>query len=131
MLPLMKEQGYGILDAESGYLETPEKIEEVRTTEINKAKVITKLNAGIPFMVSMRRNLNGRGGYYVNDMDIYLEFPEYKEMWYEGFSYGFPLDAKGRGKRVKGKQMLIMKYTLAPENTEEDIKVIVNEWKFA
>lgn len=132
ILPILKGEGYDFIDG-SDKLVSPQKLEEYKEQQKVKVKIDARLDNGTPFVITAVKNLNGNGEYYVKDMDILLSFPAHNKMWYEGYSYAFPLDAKGHGKRIKGKQLLITGYDVTTAETEygEEIVVIVNEWKFA
>lgn len=85
-----------------------------------------RLAKGIPFVVTMEKNLNDMGEYFIHDLEITIRFKNYKENYYQGYYYGLPLDNKGHAKRVKNKQLLIEKYELI-----NDITALVKEWRFA
>lgn len=85
-----------------------------------------KLKKGIPFIVTTTRNLDDMGEYFVNDLEITIRFEKYKVGYYQGFTWGLPIDKKGHAKRIKNKQIFIEKYELINETT-----ALVKEWKFA
>ena len=85
-----------------------------------------RLEKGIPFVVTMEKNLNDMGDYFINDLEITLRFEKYKPGYYRDMVWGLPIDKKGNAKRVKNKQILIEKYEYVGNNI-----AIVKEWRFA
>ena len=88
-------------------------------------KTLEKLNKNLPFISSVEKNINTEGDYFDKKLQIKLHFERYKTSYWDDFYYGMPIDMKGKAKRIKGKQILILKYTL------NDNVVNIQEWKFA
>lgn len=87
------------------------------------------LNSGLPFNIECTSSLDYCGHYFDKHRIIELIFP-FKEMWYNGYLYGLPVDAKGKTKRIKGKTLMINKYDWEI-NEGNNLVVKVLEWKFA
>ena len=105
---------------------SPEDVQARKEQEERELQGKARLAKGIPFVVTMEKNLNDMGEYFIRDLEITIRFENYKENYYEGYYYGLPLDKKGKAKRVKNKQLLIEKYELVNDTT-----ALVKEWRFA
>lgn len=66
----------------------------------------------------------------VNDTNIKIYFPETQKYAYQGFLYGYPIDAKGKPRRIKGKKIKLTEFT--HEAVERNTKIIVHvkSWEF-
>lgn len=105
---------------------SPEDVKARKEQEERELYGKTRLAKGIPFVVTMEKNLNDMGEYFIRDLEITIRFKNYKENYYQGYYYGLPLDNKGHAKRVKNKQLLIEKYELINDTT-----ALIKEWRFA
>jgi len=105
---------------------SPEEVKAIKEQEEHEMQGKARLEKGIPFVVTMEKNLNYMGEYFINDLKITLRFEKFKENYYRDMAWGLPIDKKGNAKRVKNKQLLIEKYELGENNT-----AIVKEWRFA
>lgn len=105
---------------------SPEDVKARKEQEERELQGKARLSKGIPFVVTMDKNLNDMGEYFIRDLEITIRFENYKENYYQGYYYGLPIDKKGHAKRVKNKQLLIEKYEL-----KNDTTALVKEWRFA
>ena len=105
---------------------SPEDVKARKEQEEREMQGKARLEKGIPFVVTMEKNLNDMGDYFINDLEITLRFEKFKPGYYRDMTWGYPIDKKGNAKRVKNKQILIEKYELAGNNI-----AIVKEWRFA
>ena len=105
---------------------SPEDVKARKEQEEREMQGKARLEKGIPFVVTMEKNLNDMGDYFINDLEITLRFEKFKPGYYRDMVWGLPIDKKGNAKRVKNKQILIEKYELAGNNI-----AIVKEWRFA
>lgn len=105
---------------------SPEDVQARKEQEERELRGKARLAKSIPFVVTMEKNLNDMGEYFIRDLEITIRFENYKTNYYEGYYYGLPLDKKGKAKRVKNKQLLIEKYELTNDTT-----ALVKEWRFA
>lgn len=66
----------------------------------------------------------------VNDTNVKIYFPETKKYAYQGFLYGYPIDATGKPRRIKGKKIKLTEFT--HEAVERNTKIIVHvkSWEF-
>lgn len=66
----------------------------------------------------------------VNDTNVKIYFPETQKYVYQGFLYGYPIDAKGKPRRIKGKKIKLTEFT--HEAVERNTKIIVHvkSWEF-
>ena len=120
-------EGYEVRQYETNKeMISPEEIKACKEQEEHELKGKQRLAKKIPFVVTMERNLNEFGEYFIKDFEITIRFKNFKENYYQGYYYGLPLDKKGNAKRVKNKQILIEKYELI-----DDVTALVNEWRFA
>ena len=123
LIPILINQGYGYIPGDS-YLKSPKDIEEYRKEQEKTNYGKSKLEQGIPFIVTFTRNLNDDGEYFVEPLGITVKFPNFNIYYYEGFPYGLPCDNKGKGKRIKNRQVMIGQYIADGET------VIVTDWKY-
>lgn len=124
--PLLLEEGYEFdYVGDTKIFITPKEVEKRKHLDELGSKGKAKLAQGIPFVVTFARSLNEVGEYFINDLQITLSFENYKTMYYDGFYYSLPIDAKGHTKRIKNKQIMIEKYELINENN-----ALVKSWKF-
>lgn len=105
---------------------SPEDVKARKEQEEREMQGKVRLEKGIPFVVTMEKNLNDMGEYFIKDLEITLRFEKFKPGYYRDMVWGLPIDKKGNAKRVKNKQLLIEKYELAGNNI-----AIVKEWRFA
>lgn len=66
----------------------------------------------------------------VNNTNVKIYFPETQKYAYQGFLYGYPIDAKGKPRRIKGKKIKLTEFT--HEAVERNTKIIVHvkSWEF-
>ena len=119
---ILLENNYVLVDNE---FYSVEKIENDINKENQKNKTLEKLSKNLPFISSVEKNINTNGEYFDKKLQIKLHFERYKTSYWDEFYYGMPIDLNGKAKRIKGKQILILKYTL------NDNVVNIQEWKFA
>jgi len=122
-------EGYEIITYTSTnekHMISPEDVKARKEQEERELQGKARLEKGIPFIVTMKKNLNYMGEYFIKDLEITLRFEKFKEGYYRDMVWGLPIDKKGNAKRVKNKQILIEKYELAGNNI-----ALVNEWRFA
>lgn len=105
---------------------SPEDVKARKEQEEREIQGKARLERGIPFVVTMEKNLNYMGEYFIKDLEIELHFEKFKTNYYQNMIWGLPIDKKGNAKRVKNKQILIEKYELGDNNT-----AVVKEWRFA
>jgi hypothetical protein len=105
---------------------SPEDVKARKEQEEREMQGKARLEKGIPFVVTMEKNLNDMGEYFINDLEITLRFEKYKPGYYRDMVWAYPIDKKGNAKRVKNKQILIDKYEFPGNNI-----AIVKEWRFA
>lgn len=108
-----------------------EKINEEKEKNNRKHKILEKLKKNLPFIVNFTANIHTDGTYFDDRLQIKIHFNKYKISHWKDFSYGLPIDNKGKAKRIKNKQILILKYEVNHYNSLEDIIVNVQEWQFA
>ena len=102
-----------------------EKLNELKEREARRNKSIEKLEKNLPFIVFMAANVHTDGTYFDKQLQIKLLFEHYKSSYWNEIYYGMPIDNTGKARRVKGKQLLILRYVFDGE------VVNVIEWKFA
>ena len=66
----------------------------------------------------------------VNDTNIKIYFPETQKYAYQGFLYGYPIDAKGKPRRIKGKKIKLTEFTHEAVECNRKIIVHVKSWEF-
>lgn len=93
--------------------------------EDRKNKTLEKLEKGLPFIINFTANIHTDGTYFDKQLQVTLKFEKYRTSYWDEIYYGMPIDSKGNAKRVKGKQVMITKYTI-----DNDI-VNISEWRFA
>lgn len=93
--------------------------------ELEKQKAAEELLHGDkPIEITFTRNLSEYGEYHDMETDMWIKFNNFKEMYYDGWLYGLPLDKKGKAKRIKNKTIRILSWEPA-ENM-----CIVKDWEF-
>ena len=120
--PILLDNNYVLVDNE---FYSVEKLEKDANKESQKNKTLEKLSKNLPFISSVEKNINTSGDYFDKQLQIKLHFEKYKTSYWDELYYGMPIDNKGKAKRIKGKQILVIKYTLS------DNIVNIEEWKFA
>lgn len=115
----LKKNGYEIRNWEgettSGeYLVSPEDLakEAANLEGVDKILNICKNNAELE--LNPTRNLDEFGEY--REGDVIYKFNNFKEMYYQGYIYGLPMDSKGKTKRIKNKTLKIVNYTYELNN---------------
>lgn len=116
----------GYIIQEDDKMASTKKIEETNERENRKVKSFEKLSKNLPFIVNFKANIHSDGTYFDKQMQVTLHFENYKVSYWDDIVYGMPIDSKGYGKRIKDKQILILKYTIDENNT-----VNITDWKFA
>lgn len=66
----------------------------------------------------------------VNDTNVKIYFPETRKYAYQGFLYGYPIDAKGKPRRIKGKKIKLTEFTHEAVERNRKIIVHVKSWEF-
>lgn len=66
----------------------------------------------------------------VNDTNVKIYFPETQKYVYQGFLYGYPIDAKGKPRRIKGKKIKLTEFTHEAVERNRKIIVHVKSWEF-
>ena len=66
----------------------------------------------------------------VNDTNVKIYFPETQKYAYQGFLYGYPIDAKGKPRRIKGKKIKLTEFTHEAVERNRKIIVHVKSWEF-
>lgn len=66
----------------------------------------------------------------VNNTNIKIYFPETQKYAYQGFLYGYPIDAKGKPRRIKGKKIKLTEFTHEAVERNRKIIVHVKSWEF-
>ena len=89
-----------------------------------KNKTLEKLEKGLPFIINFTANIHTDGTYFDKQLQVTLRFEKYRTSYWDEIYYGMPIDSKGNAKRIKGKQVMITKYTI-----NNDI-VNISEWRF-
>ena len=102
-----------------------EKINKENEKENRKNKSLEKLAKGLPFIVNFTANIHTDGTYFDKNLQITLRFERYRTSYWDDIYYGMPIDSNNKAKRIKGKQIMITKYTV-----DNDI-VNILEWRFA
>lgn len=120
--PILKENGF-IMHEDK--LISNEKLNELKERETRRNKSIEKLEKNLPFIVFMAANVHTDGTYFDKQLQIKLLFERCKSSYWNEIYYGMPIDSTGKARRVKGKQLLILRYIFDGE------VVNVIEWKFA
>lgn len=103
------------------YLMSPEDLENERKNNEKMNMILEKCKNNEMFEFVPEYNLDEEGDY--RDEDIIFHFDNIKEMYYQGYSYYLPLDAKGKAKRFKNKNVKITKYTYETDNNVITINV--------
>lgn len=110
---MLTQKGYRIENHDYGVsIETPEEVRRKEEAFEKADEFVARIEAGDSIEVVPTGNLNEEGVLTVKIADgLYAlyQFPEggYKIMYYSGYYYGLPLDAKGKGKKIKGKKLII------------------------
>ena len=117
---ILTAAGYRIIHEDWGTkIIFPEEIEAFEKAQEECDEVLAQIENGAVTVYPMG-NLDGEGILYDGSKgQIRYQFPEdkYKSMYYRGYYYGLPMDAKGTGKKIKGKELIII-----PEDYELDDK---------
>ena len=120
-------------------IRTPEDVKRFEQLHEEADELIAQLETG-SINVMAAGNLSDEG--VLSDPErgtiIKYQFPKdkYKVLFYNGYGYGLPVDAKGVGKKIKGKMLTIIPEDYEIENedfgdglTIPHIKVIVKDFK--
>lgn len=111
---MLTQKGYRIENHDYGVsIETPEEVRRKEEAFEKADEFISQLETGNNIEVFPKGNLNDEGvlidkigdGLYAS-----YQFPKgrYKLLYYSGSYYGLPTDAKGTGKKIKGKKLIIV-----------------------
>ena len=135
----LKEHGYEIrcqiIELTEGkkianqYLMSPEALENERKDAAEFIMLVEKCKNGEPFEVVPTKNLDDEGEFY--DGNITYKFENFKVMYYNGYPYGLPVDAKGKSKRIKNKNLKITKYTYDVDNNHNVITIICKDFEIS
>ena len=103
------------------YLMSPEALDIEKAEAEKLAEDENILKTGNPLSFFCEYNLDENGE--VRDGNLTYKFPETKEMEYRGWPYWLPIK-DGKSKRIKNKNITVMKYTYEPNNYGFTINVI-------
>lgn len=95
---------------------TPEEYAKIEASFGNCEEMAAKFTEG-PVTIFAPRNLDEEGHLSVGNNTI-LKFPHYNQMEYQGYYYALPVDAKGKAKRIKGKELSIIADSCEVETSE-------------
>ena len=119
---ILLNNDYVIID---NVMMSKEKINKENEREDRKNKTLEKLNKKLPFIVNFTANVHTDGTYFDKQLQVTFRFERYRNSYWYDICYGMPIDSNNKAKRVKGKQLMITKYTV-----DNDI-VNISEWRFA
>ena len=81
------------------------------------------INGKDPIEFIAEYNLNEYGELMVRgDVEFSVKFKDWKEMWYNGWPYGLPLDSKGKAKRIKNKTICIKSWNILSDYCIEPVE---------
>lgn len=113
---------HGWVRMEDGRCLSPESYKaELEWQEVqNRTKQLIMSDGPLSFSISY--NLNEYGEVMVrnlektDDIELCIKFDNFKEMFYQGWPYCLPVDAKGKAKRIKNKTLVINKWEVLSES---------------
>ena len=111
------------------YLVSPEALENERKDKAELNILVEKCKNGEVFEVVPTKNLDDEGEF--RDGNIIYKFENFKVMYYNGYPYGLPVDAKGKSKRIKNKNLKITKYTYTVDNNYNDLTIICKDFEIS
>ena len=141
-LPVFKKLLKNYLIAKCGYVvdKDGELVEKAQQTKLIMAMLPFISNNTFEFTADSNlkydEELDGpQDGYLyykdtVNDTNIKIYFPETQKYAYQGFLYGYPIDAKGKPRRIKGKKIKLTEFTHDAVECNRIIIVHVKSWEF-
>lgn len=115
---ILTKQGYKRINEYK--LATPEEVKDIENSFAECDKLQEKLDNDGEITVTIERNIDPvEGNIRIGLMDII--FPNFKVLNYAGYIYGLPINANGKAKKIKGKEI-----TIIPESYE--IKISEYGW---
>lgn len=141
-LPVFKKLLKNYLIAKCGYVvdKDGELVEKAQQTKTIMAMLPFISNNTFEFTANSNlkydEGLDGsQAGYLyykdtVNDTNVKIYFPETQKYAYQGFLYGYPIDAKGKPRRIKGKKIKLTEFTHEAVECNRKIIVHVKSWEF-
>jgi len=115
VLGILESQGYRKIN--DTHIATPEEVERIEKsyTECEEAQKTLEEFGSIKIVAN--KNLDEFGNFSIGNIEF--NFPNYKELEYGGYSYGLPIDSKGKAKRIKNKEIEII---------PESFKMVISEY---
>ena len=142
-LPVFKKLLKNYLIAKCGYVvdKDGELVEKAQQTKTIMAMLPFISNNTFEFTADSNLKYDGefygehQAGYLyykdtVNDTYVKIYFPETQKYAYQGFLYGYPIDAKGKPRRIKGKKIKLTEFTHEAVECNRKIIVHVKSWEF-
>lgn len=107
-----------------GYFLSPVEVKRSKLTTDKNAALIEKLENGLPISFGAERNVFGDGNYKIKNVTYH--FNNLKSNYYNGFFCYMPMNAKGIGKRIKFKNVIVTKYTY--EINGDEITIFIDDF---
>ena len=87
------------------------------------SKTQALIHGEAPIEVTLTSNLNEYGEVMVRgEYEFSIKFHDWKEMYYNGWLYGLPVDNKGKAKRIKNKVICIKKWNILSDYCIEPVE---------
>ena len=103
VLSILEKAGYRKIN--DTHIATPEEVEKIENSFIETEEMMTRIDNGETITIEVKSNLSEEGTIKVGNIEFTWKPENYKELEYNGFYYGLPLDNKGKAKRIKGKTL--------------------------
>lgn len=94
---------------------------KVHRDAIENTKKLVHGKDPIKFTAKSSLNEYGEMTVYEDGIDLWVNFKNFRKMYYQGWEYGLPLDNKGVAKRIKNKTVIIKSWKVIDDKTIEVI----------
>ena len=115
VLGILESQGYRKIN--NTHIATPEEVEKIEKSYTECEEVQKTLEEFGSIKIVSTKNLDEFGNLSIGNIEF--NFPNYKELEYNGCFYGLPIDYKGKAKRIKNKEIEII---------SENCETIIDEY---
>jgi len=101
---ILEKAGYRKIN--DSHIATPEEVAIIDKSFTDCAEAEEVIENTGSITVTAAKNLDEMGYLTIGNIELY--FPNFKELEYNGYPYGLPLDSKGKAKRIKNKELEII-----------------------